>query len=60
MNVLTDTIPKDLDQLISYYTNQSFKGSADAEDTQKLKFEYFVNVREKSAKMQDELFKLFA
>ena len=60
MNVLTDTVSKDLDQLIGYYTNQSFQGSNDAEDTHKLKFEYFLEVREQSAKMQDELFKLFA
>ncbi len=60
MNVLADTVSKDLDQLIGYYTNQSFQGSNDAEDTHKLKFEYFLEVREQSAKMQDELFKLFA
>lgn len=32
MNVLTDTVSKDLDQLIGYYTRQPFQGSDDAAD----------------------------
>ena len=59
MKVLTDTVSKDLDQLIGYYTRQPFQGSDDAADNQKLKYEYFLQVRDQSAKLQDDLFKLF-